>query len=76
MLSLHFKPQNFYMPSIFLFKLHCDTILSPRRHIVADPCPCRHNFTQKTAKYFPISQNRRTFASSKGQLINSINIKN
>jgi hypothetical protein len=44
--------------------------------IVADPCPCRHNFTQKTAKYFPISQNRRTFASSKGQLINSINIKN
>ena len=53
-----------------------DTFPPPRQRFVADGCPCRHNFTQKTAKYFPISQNRRTFASSKGQLINSINIKN
>ena len=32
--------------------------------IVADPCPCRHNLRQKSSKYFSISQNRRTFASS------------
>jgi hypothetical protein len=43
--------------------------------IVADPRPCRHNLSRKSAQYFSISQNRRTFASSKGQLINSINIK-
>ena len=51
-------------------------ILPPLRCFVADPCPCRHNLGQKSSKYFSISQNRRTFASSKGQLINSINIKN
>jgi len=32
--------------------------------IVADPCPCRHNLSQKSAKYLRIPQNRRTFASS------------
>jgi len=47
--------------------MFCDTILPPRQRFVADPCPCRHNFGQKSAKLLPTSQNRRTFASSKGQ---------
>ena len=39
MLSLHFKPQNFYMPSIFLFKLHCDTILQLSCRLSQIPAP-------------------------------------
>ena len=46
------------MPKI----LRCDTILPPRQRFVANRRPCRHNLSQKSAKYFPISQNRRTFA--------------
>ena len=52
------------MPSIFLFKPHCDTILPPRQPFVADRHPCRHNLGQKSAKCLPTSQNRRTFALS------------
>ncbi len=69
--SIRFKVNNsgsqwraFFMPSIFPFILHCDTILPPRRRYVADSRPCRHNPTRKSAENFPISQNRRTFASS------------
>ena len=39
MLSLHFKPKNFYMPSIFLFKLHCDTILQLSCRLSQIPAP-------------------------------------
>ena len=47
-----------------LIKQLCDTILLLRRRFVADSCPCRHNLSRKSGKYFSISQNRRTFASS------------
>ena len=41
-----------------------DTIQPPRQPFVANRYPCRHNLRQKSSKYFSISQNRRTFASS------------
>ena len=39
-------------------------IQPPRQRFVADRRPCRHNLTRKSPKYLPISQTRRTFASS------------
>ena len=41
-----------------------DTIQPPRQPIVANRYPCRHNFSQKSAKCLRIPENRRIFASS------------
>ena len=62
-----------------LSRAHClctyDNIPPLFSPFVANRTQCRNNLGHKSAKYLLITKNRRTFASSKGQLINSINIK-
>ena len=62
-----------------LSRAHClctyDNIPPLFSPFVANRAQCRNNLGHKSAKYLSTFQFRRTFASSKGQLINSINIK-
>ncbi len=57
----HFYKKNECSPSL---SKKSDTFPPSRQRFVADRYWCRHNFRQKSSKYFSISQNRRTFALS------------
>jgi hypothetical protein len=73
----NFFRSRFRFPTIFCFYTPAhDTIPPLFSPFVVNRAQCRNNLGHKSEKYLSTSQNRRTFASSKGQLINSINIKN